>query len=410
MLSENIISIENLTKEFYQYRSPFHNVSNLLKKVIGQGVGKFTALNNVSFAVNKGERVGIVGANGAGKSTILQMIAGTLQPTSGKITVHGKVAALLELGAGFDPEFTGIENIYLYASLLGISKQETDGRIEQICNFAEIGDFIDRSVKTYSSGMFVRLAFSVAINVNPDILIVDEALSVGDYLFQTKCHRAFEQFQEQGGTVLFVFYDLTAVRNTCDRAILIDQGSLLLDDQPDLVVNSYQELMKTKEIQRIKSQVALRSEYRFGFGGGKVIDLIFSTDSEEDISEVKLNENFTITIILDLIDTFKYPVFTMTLRNTAGNDVWGFNSRNIGVTVNAGRGKRKITVKVPNHLGVGSYTVNAGLVDMVADGQFQEHDHRWGMKLFSITGTTKTIGFINMEPGLLKQENFPDGN
>lgn len=183
-----------------------------------------------------------------------------------KIEVKGKVAALLELGAGFNPEFTGIENIYLYASLLGIDREVTESRIDAICDFAEIGDFINRPVKTYSSGMFVRLAFSVAINVNPDILIVDEALSVGDYLFQTKCHRAFEQFQEQGGTVLFVSHDLTAVRNTCDRAILIDKGCMLLDDRPDVVVNSYQELMKTKEIQWLKSQVALRSEYRFGMG------------------------------------------------------------------------------------------------------------------------------------------------
>ncbi|QLR43848.1 ABC transporter ATP-binding protein [Enterobacter sp. RHBSTW-00994] len=406
MSSDYIVSIDNLTKEFHQYRSPFHNVYSLLKKTPGEGSGKFTAVNNISFGIRKGERVGIVGANGAGKSTILQMIAGTLQPTRGTIEVKGKVAALLELGAGFNPEFTGIENIYLYASLLGIDRNVTQSRIGAICDFAEIGDFIDRPVKTYSSGMFVRLAFSVAINVNPDILIVDEALSVGDYLFQTKCHRAFEQFQEQGGTVLFVSHDLTAVRNTCDRAILIDRGCIVLDGQPDVVVNSYQELMKTKEIQWLKSQVALRSEYRFGLGGGKITDVIISTDETEDISDVSLNQPMNLSIILDLETAFENPVFTMTLRNTSGIDVWGFNSKVIGIDIKPGTGKRKITVHVPNNLSPGSYTVNAGLIDMLGDGQYNEHDHRWGMKLLSVVGKTKTIGFIHMEPVLLKQEDF----
>lgn len=405
MSSDYIVNIENLSKEFYQYRSPFHNVYNLLKRNPGEGTTKFTAVNDVTFGIRKGERVGIVGANGAGKSTILQMIAGTLQPTRGKIEVNGKVAALLELGAGFNPEFTGIENIYLYASLLGIDRHVTADRIDAICDFAEIGDFIHRPVKTYSSGMFVRLAFSVAINVNPDILIVDEALSVGDYLFQTKCHRAFEQFQQQGGTVLFVSHDLTAVRNTCDRAILIDKGCMLLDDKPDIVVNSYQELMKTKEIQWLKSQVALRSEYRFGLGGGEIIDVVISTEKSSDITEVPLNQPMTLSIVLNFKTEFTNPVFTLTLRNTSGIDVWGFNSKTVGINVTPGIGKRKITVSVPNNLGLGSYTVNAGLIDMLPNGQYQEHDHRWGMKLLSIVGKANTIGFISMEPVLLKQED-----
>ena len=282
----------------------------------------------------------------------------------------------------------------------------TTSRIDAICDFAEIGDFIHRPVKTYSSGMFVRLAFSVAINVNPDILIVDEALSVGDYLFQTKCHRAFEQFQEQGGTVLFVSHDLTAVRNTCDRAILIDKGCILLDDKPDIVVNSYQELMKTKEIQWLKSQVALRSEYRFGLGGGKITNVIISTDQEADVTDVALDTPMTLTIVMDLETDFVNPVFTMTLRNTSGIDVWGFNSKVLGIDIKSGSGKRKITVRVPNNLSPGSYTINTGLIDMLADGTYHEHDHRWGMKLLSIIGKTKTIGFINMEPVLLKQEDF----
>lgn len=324
MSCENLIEIDNLTKEFFQYKSPFHNVYSLLTNTNNAEIGKFTAVNNVSFTIKKGERVGIVGANGAGKSTILQLIAGTLKATRGTINVNGRVAALLELGAGFNPEFTGMENIFLYASLLGIDKDVIKTRIDDICNFAEIGDFIQRPVKTYSSGMFVRLAFSVAINVNPDILIVDEALSVGDYLFQTKCHRAFELFQERGGTVLFVSHDLTAVRNTCDRAILIDKGCLLLDDKPDVVVNSYMELMKTKEIQWLKSQDILRSEYRFGTGGGKVSEVIVCTENADDVAEVNAGEDLIFKITLELTIEFNNPIFTLALRNTSGIDVWGF--------------------------------------------------------------------------------------
>ncbi|ALR77305.1 ABC transporter ATP-binding protein [[Enterobacter] lignolyticus] len=405
MSCENLIEIDNLTKEFFQYKSPFHNVYSLLTNTNNAEIGKFTAVNNVSFTIKKGERVGIVGANGAGKSTILQLIAGTLKATRGTINVNGRVAALLELGAGFNPEFTGMENIFLYASLLGIDKDVIKTRIDDICNFAEIGDFIQRPVKTYSSGMFVRLAFSVAINVNPDILIVDEALSVGDYLFQTKCHRAFELFQERGGTVLFVSHDLTAVRNTCDRAILIDKGCLLLDDKPDVVVNSYMELMKTKEIQWLKSQDILRSEYRFGTGGGKVSEVIVCTENADDVAEVNAGEDLIFKISLELTIEFNNPIFTLALRNTSGIDVWGFNNKNMGLSISPGKGKRTITVKVPNHLAVGAYTINAGLADTLHNSSYEEHDHRWGMKILSVVGSTKTFGFINMNPRILQYED-----
>ncbi|WP_313079860.1 ABC transporter ATP-binding protein [Atlantibacter sp.] len=403
MSCEYIINVQGLTKSFYQYKSPFHNIYGLLTNNNELSSGKFTAIENVSFGIKKGERVGIVGANGAGKSTILQMIAGTLKPTKGTIEVKGRVAALLELGAGFNPEFTGLENIFLYASLLGIDKEITKSRVDDICEFAGIGDFIHRPVKTYSSGMFVRLAFSVAINVNPDILIVDEALSVGDYLFQSKCHRAFEQFQAKGGTVLFVSHDLTAVRNTCDRAILIDKGQLIMDDDPNIVVNSYQELMKTKEIQWLKSQVTIRSEYRFGQGGGKIIDIEITAKDKQDISEVEINTDFEISVLLDFTEYFHNPVFTLTLRNTSGIDVWGFNSRGINLCIEPGTGKRKFKVRVPNHLSIGSYTINAGLIDMPEGSQYIEHDHRWGMKLLSVIGKCSNIGFINMEPSILQQ-------
>ncbi|WP_336938123.1 ABC transporter ATP-binding protein [Vibrio cholerae] len=398
MSSNNAISIKDLHKKFYQYKTPFHNVYSLLMERVDDSRNGFSAVSGVSFNVKFGERVGIVGANGAGKSTILQMIAGTIKPTSGIVEVHGKVAALLELGAGFNPEFTGLENIYLYASLLGIDRVTIEERIPAIRDFADIGDFIYKPVKTYSSGMFVRLAFSVAINVEPDILIVDEALSVGDYLFQSKCHQAFEKFQANGGTVLFVSHDLTAVKNTCDRAILIDKGKLILDSTPEVVVNSYQELMKTNEIIWLKDQDKIRSEYRFGKGGGQINDVVISTDQKSDINEVELGNDIIFDINYSLKSLFYKPIITLTLRNTSGIDIWGISTYKAGIDLAGELGNYSIRIKVPNHLGVGSYTINVGLVDMPDGVPFVEHDHRWGMKLLTVVGKSDSLGFINMVP------------
>jgi lipopolysaccharide transport system ATP-binding protein len=204
---------------------------------------EFWALRDVGFEVRKGETVGIVGRNGSGKSTLLQMICGTLNPTAGAVTVRGRIAALLELGAGFNPEFTGRENVRLSGLLYGLSERELNARFGAICDFAEIGDFIDRPVKTYSSGMYVRLAFSVAINVSPDVLVVDEALSVGDEAFQRKCFARIDRIRKGGATVLFVSHAAGTVTELCNRALLLDRGELLTQGSPKYVVSRYQKIL-----------------------------------------------------------------------------------------------------------------------------------------------------------------------
>jgi len=203
----------------------------------------FWALQDVSFELRRGESLGIIGRNGSGKSTLLQIIAGTLQPTTGEVKVNGRVAALLELGSGFNPEFTGRENVYLNATVLGLKREEIDARYEDIARFAEIGDFIDQPVKTYSSGMVVRLAFAVAAHVNPDILIIDEALSVGDARFQLKCARAIDRFVSQGVTLLFVSHDSSAVKRLCRHALLLEHGRLIYKGKPNDVTNLYSKLI-----------------------------------------------------------------------------------------------------------------------------------------------------------------------
>lgn len=203
----------------------------------------FAALRDVSFDVRRGETVGVIGRNGSGKSTLLQIVCGTLQPSIGSLEVNGRIAALLELGAGFNPEFTGRENVYVNGSILGLSKAEIDERFDSIAGFADIGEFIDQPVKTFSSGMYVRLAFATAINVDPDILVVDEALAVGDEAFQRKCFARFEEIQERGATILLVSHAAQTVVQLCNRALLIDGGELLLDADPKTVVSQYQRLV-----------------------------------------------------------------------------------------------------------------------------------------------------------------------
>lgn len=222
----NSIDIKNLKKSYKLYNNPKERVLEAFNIGKKKRYTNFMALDGVSFNVLKGETVGIVGTNGAGKSTLLKIITGVLTPSEGEVVVNGKVSALLELGAGFNQEYTGVENIYLNGRMMGYSKQEMDERVEGIIEFADIGDFIDQPVKTYSSGMFARLAFAVAINVEPDILIVDEALSVGDIFFQNKCFTKFAELKEKGVTILFVSHDIESVRQMCSRALWLDHGQM----------------------------------------------------------------------------------------------------------------------------------------------------------------------------------------
>lgn len=247
MSSEIAIRVEHLSKCYQIYDKPQDRLKQFfypkLQRVVGlqskQFYREFWALKDVSFDIKRGESVGIIGRNGSGKSTLLQMICGTLNPTGGKIETHGRIAALLELGSGFNPELTGRENIYMNAAVLGLKKEEVDARYSSIIDFADIGYFVEQPVKTYSSGMFVRLAFAIQANVDPEILIVDEALAVGDAYFVHRCMLRFHQLQEQGTTILFVSHDASAVKRLCKRALRLEAGSLINDDDSNSVVDRY---------------------------------------------------------------------------------------------------------------------------------------------------------------------------
>jgi len=243
-IMENAVEISGVKKIYKLYQQPFDRV----KETFGRGKKKycqeFYALNDVSFSIRKGETIGFVGRNGSGKSTLLKILTGVLQPTEGSVHVDGKVSALLELGAGFNPEFTGRDNIYLNGKIMKIPREEMERRVPDILKFADIGEFIDQPVKSYSSGMFVRLAFAVAINVDPEILIVDEALAVGDTRFQLKCMDKFKEFQNKGKTILFVSHDISAIKRFCTRAIWLNQGQLIMDGDTDFVTDQYMDFLK----------------------------------------------------------------------------------------------------------------------------------------------------------------------
>ncbi|TJV53568.1 MAG: ABC transporter ATP-binding protein [Mesorhizobium sp.] len=264
------IRVRDVSKHYVMFERPEDRFKQMLVPRLERLVGRpprryfrdFAALSGVSFEIGRGETVGIIGRNGSGKSTLLQIICGTLQPTGGSVEVNGRIAALLELGAGFNPEFTGRENVFLNATILGVPRKEMEWRFDDIARFADIGTFIDQPVKTYSSGMYVRLAFATAINVDPDILVVDEALAVGDEAFQRKCFARIEEIKDRGGTILFVSHGAQTIVQLCTRAMLIDGGEKILEGQPKRVVSQYQRLVNLagEEARSIRRQIVEMGE------------------------------------------------------------------------------------------------------------------------------------------------------
>lgn len=243
MSEEYAIQVKDVSKLYKLYDKPSYRIRDALGLTRKKLYREHYALHHMSFNVKKGETVGLIGTNGAGKSTILKVITGVLNPSEGEVVINGRISALLELGAGFNMEYTGIENIYLNGTMIGFSKEEIDRRMDSILKFADIGDFVYQPVKTYSSGMFVRLAFAVAINIDPEILIVDEALSVGDVFFQAKCYKKFEDFKKEGKTILFVSHDLGSISRYCDRVILLNKGVKLSEGKPKDMIDLYKKVL-----------------------------------------------------------------------------------------------------------------------------------------------------------------------
>ncbi|MDH0156406.1 ABC transporter ATP-binding protein [Stutzerimonas stutzeri] len=351
-----MLQVENVSKEFKLYTRPWHRLKELaLRRSYHR---RHKALDGISFSVASGETLGILGRNGAGKSTLLKILNGVLLPDSGAIQIGGRVTGLLELGTGFDPNLSGAQNIVSNGLLLGMSRQQIEERREAIISFSELGQFIDEPIRTYSSGMAMRLAFSIAIHADPEIFLIDEALSVGDGHFQQKCMRRIKEFRAKGGSIIFVSHDLNAVKMICDRAIVLSEGRVVADAPPEDAVNLYNQLLAGDD-----DEYADRLASTEGYGTG---DAIF-----EDISLMGEGSGTSIlasgdTANLDLnvlaVENIEDLAIGLMIRDRFGQDLFGTNSHYLGVPIRMRAGERKrFRYHFPMRLAPGKYTLTLAL-------------------------------------------------
>ena len=336
------IKVDNVTKVYKLYERPIDRLKETLRPGHKEYHRKFYALNNISFDVEEGQFVGIIGTNGSGKSTILKIITGVVNPSAGKVTVNGRISALLELGAGFNMEYNGIENVYLNGTMMGFTEEEITAKLDDILAFADIGDYVYQPCKTYSSGMFVRLAFAVAINIDPEILIVDEALSVGDVFFQAKCYHKFEEFKKMGKTIVFVSHDLSSIQKYCDRVILLNKGEKLgeglardmIDAYKQVLVGQYQiadneeTLLDDEDIRALAAEAAGHNPQLLEYGTkeAEIFDYYVTDEKGVRTTAIVKGTTFTIHYKVKFNVDKPAPIFTYKFKNARGTEITGTNT------------------------------------------------------------------------------------
>ncbi|MCL2718018.1 MAG: ABC transporter ATP-binding protein [Lachnospiraceae bacterium] len=385
------IELKGLEKIYKLYDRP----SDRLLDAIGlkrRGFKEHYALKGVDLVIRQGETIGIIGANGAGKSTILKIITGVLSPTKGEARVNGRISALLELGAGFNMEYNGIENIYLNGTMMGFSEKEIAAKLDAILSFADIGDYVNQPVKTYSSGMFIRLAFAVAINIEPEILIVDEALSVGDVFFQTKCYQKFEEFRQMGKTIIFVSHDLSSIAKYCDRVVLMNQGEKLSEGSPKEMIDAYKRVlvgqyeMLNPDLQEYGTKEAVIEEYYI---------------TEEDGSKVNAiikGRDYSIHMRVRFNTEIKAPIFAFTVKDSKGTEITGTNTmveKAFFDIVSAGLVK-KVTFTQKMNLQGGDYLLSLGVTGFERD-DFKVYHRLYDVLTITAISDKNTVGYF--DPG-----------
>ena len=322
-----MVLVQNVSKLYRLYRRPSDRLRELLPFSRARHTD-FWALRDIAFSVEKGEALGLVGPNGCGKSTLLQIVSGILPPTYGRVVTRGRIAALLELGAGFNPEFSGRENVYLNGEIMGLSRAQIDKAMPSIEAFAEIGEFIERPVKEYSSGMYVRLAFSTAIHVEPEILIVDEALAVGDAVFANRCVRKFQELRERKITVLFVSHDLGLVKQLSDRAILLLHGRIEAQGTPKDVINRYIGLVLSRqELAARNNEDRVRGSFRHGDGASEILGVAILNSSGQEVTSISSGEPVSVRVRVRFHRAKSDPMVGILIRTRIGMDVYGTNTR-----------------------------------------------------------------------------------
>jgi len=389
----SVISVENLSKKYSLYESPGDRVKEAFHPFRKKYHKEFFALKNVSFSVEQGDVVGIIGRNGAGKSTLLKILTGVLTASGGDYTINGRISALLELGGGINPEYTGLENIYFNGSILGLTKEQVDEKIDEIIDFADIGDFINIPVKTYSSGMAVRLAFAIAINIDPDILIVDEALSVGDVRFQQKSLRKMRDLMEKAQAILFVTHDMGTVLNFCNKVVWLKDGEVYKVGEPADICKQYLSYMAFEDVgvegdsveeQAVENENAElvwfdTSRFEsYGENGATIDKVAFHrTDDESQIDNFNGNEACTLHLMVNPKQDIHTPIYGFILKDSYGNQITGMNTfvyeNKVDSLHDGEKSEIEIEFKMPN-LKNGTYTISPAL----AEGSMENHiQHHW---------------------------------
>ncbi|MDO5146371.1 MAG: ABC transporter ATP-binding protein [Eubacteriales bacterium] len=441
-MSEYAIDVQNVSKIYKLYERPkdrFKEALHLTKKKLSRD---HYALNQINFQVKKGETIGIIGTNGSGKSTILKIITGVLNPTAGDVKIDGRISALLELGAGFNMEYTGVENVYLNGTMIGFSEEEIKNKMDDILSFADIGEFVYQPVKTYSSGMFVRLAFAVAINIDPEILIVDEALSVGDVFFQAKCYHKFEEFKKQGKTILMVSHDLSSISKYCDRVILLNKGDKLAEGEPKQIVDLYKKLLvnqlseddlskykKNGEVEK-KEKKSSKQEKQTKQNinssevtpekaeesgklwkdymaenpeiidyGSKEIEILdyCILDEEGKISDtIKKGAKYTVKFKIYCNQVVDEPILAFTIKDIKGTEVTGTNTMYEKMYLKVKKGETKVvsfTQKM--NLSRGNYLLSFGCTGF-RNGDFTVYHRMYDVVNMGVISDKDNVGFFDM--------------
>ena len=448
------IEVADVTKVYRLYEKPIDRLKESMSISHKNYHRDFYALNSLSFQVKKGETVGIIGTNGSGKSTILKIITGVLTPTTGAVKVNGKISALLELGAGINMDYTGIENIYMNGTMMGYTKKEMDAKLQEILDFAEIGDFVYQPVKTYSSGMFVRLAFALAINVDPEILIVDEALSVGDVFFQSKCYRRMEEIRQKGTTILMVTHDMGSIIKYCDRVVLLNKGEFIAEGPAGRVVDMYKKILagqlealkeeleqerqsgnsrEARPVEKtvqgtekgrqtvemsdfsggmgldsrlMKDQLTINSDRtEYGDGRAEIVDLGL-LDQKGNVTNLLLKgEMFTIRERIHFNADIEAPIFTYTIKDKKGTELTGTNTMFESADVEPVKSGDEYVVEFTQKM-----TLQGGeyLLSMSCTG-FEQGEHVVYHRLYNVTNITvisnkNTVGVYDMESQVTTQK------
>ncbi|MBQ1931327.1 MAG: ABC transporter ATP-binding protein [Lachnospiraceae bacterium] len=448
------IKVDNVTKVYKLYERPIDRLKETLRPGHKEYHRKFYALNNISFDVEEGQFVGIIGTNGSGKSTILKIITGVLTPTQGEVTVNGRVSALLELGAGFNMEYTGIENIYMNGTMMGYSRQEMDAKLPEILEFADIGDFVYQPCKTYSSGMFVRLAFALAINVDPEILIVDEALAVGDVFFQAKCYKKINEIRESGTTVILVTHDMGTIIKYCDKVVVLNRGKFVDEGDPGKMVDLYKKILagqfseedlegigqkadfadqllkeaegtanagvensaenkKTKTSSKetltssVNSNIAGEvwmdklstnaQQLKYGNGAADIIDVgIF--DHKNELSNLLLKgRSWTLKIKVRFNEQVKDPIFAFTIKDSKGTEITGTNTMVEGCDTGVAETGDVVVATFEQKMDLQGkdYLLSLGCTGFV-NGEFVVFDRLYDVANLTVISDKNTVGYFDM--------------